>query len=128
VGWVAREDVKAVIDGSDMMLLPSQVESFGTIALEAMARRRLVLVSVNCGIINWPDLRKGVLVIETGESLADAIQRVTDMEVSARLKKAEHAFNAAKTFNDFTIKQWTDLFYTISEKTTSRRNDVKQIQ
>jgi glycosyltransferase involved in cell wall biosynthesis len=128
VGWVAREDVKTVIDGSDMMLLPSQVESFGTIALEAMARRRLVLVSGNCGIVNWPDLNKGVYVIEKGESLADAIQRISHIDVSERMNTAENAYAAAKAFNDFTITQWTDLFHDISEKAASRLNDAERIQ
>jgi glycosyltransferase involved in cell wall biosynthesis len=116
VGWVGRNDVKGVIDGADMMILPSKVESFGTIALEAMARGRWVLVSENCGIVNWPDLRKGVYVIGKNETLSNAIRRVSGLDESARIQKAHDALLAARAFNAYTIRQWTDLFTAISRK------------
>jgi glycosyltransferase involved in cell wall biosynthesis len=116
VGWIGRNDVRGVIDDSDMMILPSKVESFGTIALEAMARRKWVLVSENCGIVNWPDLRRGVYVIRKNESLADAICRVSRIDEAARVQKANDALFAAHAFNAHTIHQWTDLFAAISRK------------
>ena len=113
-GWIGRENVKTVIDGSDMLLLPSRVESFGTIALEAMARRRLVLVSKACGIVNWPDLKRGMYIIENGETLTDAIRRISVLKHSERQLKADRAHVSAKAFNDHTIGQWIDLFSAIS--------------
>ena len=110
VGWVSRDGVKQVIDASDMLLLPSRVESFGTIALEAMARRRLVLVSDNCGILNWPDLAEGVYAIRPEESLADAVKRISDKPVCQRLQKSETARRKALDFNRKTLSQWVDLF------------------
>ena len=110
MGWVSRSGVKQVIDDSDMLLLPSRVESFGTIALEAMARRRLVLVSNNCGILNWPDLAEGVYAIGPEESLADAVKRIADEPVSQRLQKSETARRTALDFNRKTLSQWVDLF------------------
>lgn len=109
VGWVSRDGVKAVIDGSEMLLLPSRVEAFGTIALEAMARRRLVLVSESCGILNWPELAPGVYAIESDEALADAINRVSKKSFSERLEKAEIAHLAAANFNHQTLRQWVGL-------------------
>ncbi len=114
VGWVSREGVKAVIDRADMLMLPSKVESFGTIALEAMARRRLVLVSENCGILNWPDLAHGVYGIKPHEAMADAIFRISEIGFSERLEKAKTAHDAAKRFNQRTIGQWVSLFADIA--------------
>ncbi len=113
VGWVSRGEVKAVIDGSQMLLLPSKVEAFGTIALEAMARRRLVVVSERCGILNWPELAPGVYAIESDETLADAIDRVSKKSFSDRLEKAEIAHQAAVNFNHQTLRQWVNLFVTL---------------
>ncbi|MFO7751582.1 MAG: glycosyltransferase [Desulfobacteraceae bacterium] len=114
VGWVSRHGVKQVIDDSDMLLLPSRVESFGTIALEAMARRRLVLVSNNCGILNWPDLAEGVYAIGPDESLADAVKRISDKPVCQRLQKSETARRTALDFNRKTLFQWVDLFCSVA--------------
>ena len=114
MGWVSRSGVKQAIDDSDMLLLPSRVESFGTIALEAMARRRLVLVSDNCGILNWPDLAEGVYAIGAEESLADAVKRISDQPVCQRLQKSETARRTALEFNRNTLSQWVDLFCSVA--------------
>ncbi|NNF67202.1 MAG: glycosyltransferase, partial [Gammaproteobacteria bacterium] len=42
LGWRPRSEMPALIDDTDLLILPSHVESFGTIALEAMARQRCV--------------------------------------------------------------------------------------
>ncbi len=110
VGWVSRERVRTIIDDVDMLLLPSEEESFGTIALEAMARRRLVLVSGNCGILNWPELAAGVYAIAPREPLAEAIARVSAAAYPDRLQKADTAHRAAKAFNERTVTQWLELF------------------
>lgn len=114
VGWVSREGVKDVIDGADMLMLPSVEEAFGTIALEAMARRRLVLVSANCGILNWPELAGGVEAIHPSESLAEAIIRVSEADPSWRRGKAATAGEAAQAFNRRTMGQWVDLLKSIA--------------
>ncbi len=109
-----------------MMILPSKIESFGTIALEAMARRGLVLVSGECGIVNWPDLRDGVYVIRNNETLSGAIRRISEIDYSERLRKAESAYSAARAFNDDTIGQWTNLFSAFSNRPRAFRTNAGQ--
>ena len=125
-GWISRDRVKKLIDDSDMLLLPSEVEAFGTIALEAMARRRLVLVSENCGILDWPDMAAGVYTVSKKESLADAISRIAGLSHGERLQKAEVARAAAKAFNDQTIRQWIELFAGVTADSHRPGNNEKQ--
>ncbi len=115
VGWVSRREVKSFIDGSEMLILPSREEAFGTIALEAMARRRLVLVSERCGILNWSDLASGVYSIKITESLADAIKRVSKKPFSEKIEKTERAYQAAVSFNRDTVCQWVGLLSDIAD-------------
>jgi glycosyltransferase involved in cell wall biosynthesis len=115
VGWVSRREVKTFIDGSEMLILPSREEAFGTIALEAMARRRLVLVSERCGILNWSDLASGVYSIKSTESLADAIQRISKKSFPERLEKTKRAYQAAVSFNRDTVCQWVGLLSDIAD-------------
>jgi glycosyltransferase involved in cell wall biosynthesis len=70
LGWVARNEIIQLIDDHDVLVLPSKVESFGTVAMEAMVRQRLVIVSNACGIIEWEDLRDGLKVIDPDKNLA----------------------------------------------------------
>ena len=74
VGWVARDTLSTLIDEHDVMLLLSHVESFGTVALEAMSRGRAVVVSQRCGITQWPMLADGLIVADPTHHPADALR------------------------------------------------------
>ncbi len=113
LGWLSRENLISAIDRSDLLILPSRRDSFGTIALEAMARKKLVLVSNQCGIASWPSLTKGIFLIENGESLTEAILRVTRLSIQKRESSADMARKIAQTLNAQTINQWLNIFYEI---------------
>ncbi len=119
LGWVPRNKVMSLLDSTDMLVLPSHVESFGTIALEAMARERLVLVSGECGILKWPTLAQGLFSMGPGESLADAITRISGLEETSLRDTALHAREAARTLNDGTLLHWLRLLsaFTPAEST-----------
>jgi len=110
LGWLSREGLISVIDRSDLITLPSRKEAFGTIALEAMARKKLVLVSDQCGIASWPNIDKGIFLIENGESLTDAIRRIIRLNVREREERAEIAQKVTLDFNTQTINQWLNIF------------------
>jgi glycosyltransferase involved in cell wall biosynthesis len=106
VGWVRRTRILALIDSVDALVLPSQVESFGTIALEAMARARAVLVSSACGILSWELLNRGLFTIREDEHLADALERVRDLDPALRERKARIAREAAFEINRRNLDHW----------------------
>jgi glycosyltransferase involved in cell wall biosynthesis len=106
VGWVKRARIMALIDSVDALILPSQVESFGTIALEAMARSRTVLVSSACGILSWDLLARGLFPIRDDEHLADALERVREIDPAIRERRARIAREAAVEINRRNLDHW----------------------
>ena len=108
LGWLHRAKMPATLDSVDMLVLPSHVESFGTTALEAMARDRIVLASEECGIFDWPLLNQNIFRVRKTESVADAIRRITELEHERWKEKAEGACKAARQFNDWTIRNWIE--------------------
>ena len=106
LGWLDRQRIREVIDSMDMLILPSTVESFGTIAMEGMVRGRLVLVSAACGILDWPALSRGLFQINQEESLTSAIRRVAGLDEAIRRKKGQLARLAAEEQNDWSIRNW----------------------
>ncbi len=112
-GWCNREKLMKIMDESDLLVLPSKVEGFGTIALEAMARRINVLVSPACGLLDWPLLSGSVFVQEAEESLAEAIHRIAALGKEARMRSARRACLASRRFSRATVDHWATLIQTV---------------
>jgi hypothetical protein len=107
IGWVSRERVMFEIDNSEILVLPSVIETFGTVALEALARRRYVLTTENCGISKWPSISTGLFTIGPEESVAQSICRISQMRAIDRNRHAERSWNEVRKFNQHTIRVWT---------------------
>lgn len=106
LGWVDRTQVLRILDDSDLLVLPSRYETFGSIALEAMARRRLAVVSPYCGISRWSDLAQGMVLMGDGERLVETLDRVRAMEGTEREALAKRGRLAAERLSERTISEW----------------------
>jgi hypothetical protein len=95
-----------LIDSTDALVLPSTVESFGTIALEAMARGRIVAVSSECGILSWDTLERGLFQIQSNETLAQTLDRVRSLDHALLQRKADIAREGARELNDRNLRHW----------------------
>lgn len=108
-GWVSREQLMRHMDQADLLVLPSQLESFGNVALEAMARQRLALVSAGCGIVDWPELAAHLFRLAPGEPLDSAIRRLAALPSARRHGAAKSGRDAALALNDDSLTQWENL-------------------
>lgn len=108
LGWVDRDRIIDVYDAHDLLLLPSKVESFGTVALEGMARGRPVIVSAACGIAEWPELERGLFEIGSGESLPEAVDRVLALPPKVLAETGKRAHEAARDLNEWNLTTWID--------------------
>jgi len=109
IGWVSREQVMAVLDSVDLLVLPSSIESFGTAALEAMSRKRLVLVSPHCGIADDPFFADGIFQMRATETLSQAIERIANLDYAKRREVADTAYRCARTLSFNAVDQWLDI-------------------
>jgi glycosyltransferase involved in cell wall biosynthesis len=126
VGWIPREKVVDLYDQSDVLVLPSHVESFGTVALEAMARRRLVLLSPNCGLLDWKPLGEAVVRMGPHETLAQAIGRVEGWDTPRRTAKAEMGHRAVQSLNAQTVEHWLKVLGYLARKRQERRQKARR--
>lgn len=127
-GWVGRDGVVRCLDDVDMLVLPSKVEAFGTVAVEAMARRRLVLTSPHCGVVNWPDLAEALFTIGENEPLHEAIARIAALPFEERQRHADLGRIAALALNNNTIDQWVNLLASVAAPTSRalpRKDDAR---
>ena len=108
-GWVNRNELVEIIDCSNCLLLPSKLETFGSIAYEAMARGRPTIVSENSGINQWDSLRENIIILKHEENLIQSIQSLIDISPEERASLGARSRQAAIQFNKMTLGHWTDL-------------------
>lgn len=108
-GWVQRDRLMDLIDSHDALLLPSHVESFGTVALEGMARARIVIVSQHCGLTEWRGLNDAVVKISDKETAASALHRINEASPEWRRNIENKAAHAARHINEWNTRFWIDL-------------------
>jgi len=109
VGWISRDQVMDLLDETDLLVLPSRFETFGTVAFEAMVRRRSVLVSKNCGIIHWPKLATGLFQMAEGEALSQAIPRLLALAPEERAAVADRGMREARAAANRTVEEWLEV-------------------
>lgn len=108
-GWLSREKLRAEMDRTNLLLLPSHHETFGTVALEAMARGRPALVAHNAGIHDWSALKPALFTIGPDETLSGALRRLRAMPADHWQAQASAARAAALGLHRETIRQWADV-------------------
>ena len=106
LGWVTRARLVELVDACDAFALPSRVESFGTVALEAMARARPVVVSAGCGIADWRTLDDALVAARPGEPFADAMGRLCALGPGERRALGERARAAALALDAANAVEW----------------------
>ena len=120
LGWLPRAGVIDWLDRVDALILPSSVEAFGTVAMEAMARQRLVLTSPQCGINQWPELSQALFKRQDEETLAQAITRIEALPMEQRLARAGEARQAAINVHHAAVGQWLEVLTQTAAKAQVR--------
>lgn len=108
LGWLSRHELRKTLDDHDALLLPSHFETFGTIALEAMAREKLVFVSRGCGITHWDRLLPGLIIIDES-GLKQTMATILKMSEEERREIAQTANSLAIEWNDEVMNRWTHI-------------------
>jgi len=108
LGWLSRTNLRKTLDEHDALLLPSHFETFGTIALEAMAREKLVFVSTGCGITHWKNLLPGLIVVDAS-GLTRTLEAVLRKTPEERKAIACTANTLAVDWNNDVLERWVSI-------------------
>jgi glycosyltransferase involved in cell wall biosynthesis len=108
-GWLDRTELVEQIDAHNVLVLPSALESFGSVAFEAMARARLVAVTKTCGIADWPQLSEHLIVFDQATPLHEVLASMAEESPSMKSARAAQARQAALQLNAESLAGWRDL-------------------
>ncbi len=108
-GWLSRTELVEQIDAHDVLVLPSELESFGSVAFEAMARARLGAVTETCGIADWPQLAEHLVVFDRNTDLHQVLAEMLEEKPGLHRARAERARQAALQVNAESLAGWRSL-------------------
>lgn len=109
LGWLTRPALLQQMDAADALVLPSELESFGNVALEAMGRGRIAVVTDTCGIVNWPNLAGHLVVFELDTPLWQVLAEIAGWPEQRRVALSKGARKAALELNRDSLSQWRQL-------------------
>ncbi|MEM9257732.1 MAG: glycosyltransferase [Pseudomonadota bacterium] len=109
LGWLTREQLTELLDSCSLLLLPSSFETFGSVALEAMARGRPALVSTRTGIHTWPGLRDGLFTLDSPDHLPETLKQLTELPESEWKRRSKAARILAENLNRRTLDHWLSM-------------------
>ncbi len=109
LGWLRRDELIGLLDSSSLLLLPSSFETFGSVALEAMARGRPALVTTRAGIHAWPALRDGLFTLDAPEDLPRALGELLALSAGEWRSRSIAARQVAESLNSRTLAHWAAL-------------------
>jgi len=109
VGWLTRPALLEQMDIADALVLPSELESFGNVALEAMGRGRIAVVTDTCGIVNWASLAEHMVAFGLDTPLWQVLEDIAGWPAQRRVKLSEAARKAARELNRDSLSQWRRL-------------------
>lgn len=109
LGWLSRPGLQRQMDAADALVLPSEFESFGNVALEAMGRGRIAVATDTCGIVNWPGLAEHMVVFGLDTPLWQVLADIGRWPDSRRIALADGARHAALELNRTSLAQWRNL-------------------
>jgi glycosyltransferase involved in cell wall biosynthesis len=108
-GWLDRAALVDALDNSSLLLLPSTFETFGSIALEAMARGRPALVSATAGIHSWTTLRPGLFSMLRPHAVTGQLRTLLELSPQDWEEKSYCARKVALTLNRQAVDHWLAL-------------------
>lgn len=111
LGW--RDDKEALFAAADLCLVPSRIEPFGNVVLDAWASGTPLIAASATGPAQFVrDGQDGLLVpVDDADALAGAIDRLLRNRAFAQaLAHAGHARWQAEFTEDVCVANWLDLF------------------
>ncbi|MBA1145913.1 glycosyltransferase [Ectothiorhodospiraceae bacterium WFHF3C12] len=109
LGWLDRGGVLEALDACDVLALPSHVEAFGTVALEALARGKTTVVSEGCGIGEWAALSPGIHRLGQAGHVDEAVRRIAAEPPARRQANAEAARMAVHRMVREALDDWLQV-------------------
>jgi glycosyltransferase involved in cell wall biosynthesis len=111
LGFVSEEEKFALLEGAEVLLMPSRYESLSVIVLEAWAMGRPVLVNAECRVLEGQCVRSGGGLFYRGYSeFVAALRRIVgDRSLQARLGASGRRYVQAE-YDWAVVERRTDAF------------------
>lgn len=111
IGKVTGEDLERKYENSDIVVIPSYLENFSYVALEAIAKGCTVILTKGCGFaqFDWATKENGIYVADDGEEAAMLLEMLVTDQTLGDQKQAAFEVSARFEWKEI-INQYLELY------------------
>ena len=108
-GYLSDDQLVAAYEQADIVVVPSHLETFSVVALEAIAKGCAVIITDTCGFaqFEWANQSNGVFVVSNGKEAAKTTEQISEQNPEELLQHKQAAFELAQ---NLTWEQITEQY------------------
>lgn len=110
-GFVSRTELEQLYESVDIVAIPSNLENFSIVALEAIAKGCIVVITKHCGFAQLEEANSnnGIFVVGSSEKAAEKVEELAKTNEFKPL--AENAYRLSAQFTwDKIADQYLDIY------------------
>lgn len=112
-GYVAEKELRAAYEQGDIVVVPSHLENFSVVALEAIANGCAVVITDDCGFaqFDWADESNGIFVASGRAEAAIMTEQIAKSNPDELLRYKRSAFELAQRLTwDHIVERYIGLY------------------
>ena len=119
-GYLSDEQLTKEYEQADIVVVPSHLETFSVVALEAIAKGCVVVITDTCGFaqFEWANQSNGVFVVNSGKEAANVTAQVAESSPETLLAHKQAAFKLAQSLTwNRVVEQYINQYERLTPST-----------
>lgn len=116
LGYLSDRELESKYQSTDIVIIPSYLENFSMVALEAIAKGCIVIITRDCGFsqFKWANTDNGIYVVDSGKEIVEWINKILENKDDIQHKK-ESAFRLSERLTwDSVAKEYTNVYKSLT--------------
>ncbi|WP_283091181.1 glycosyltransferase family 4 protein [Halorubrum ruber] len=116
LGYLNDRELERKYQSTDIVIIPSYLENFSMVALEAIAKGCIVIITRDCGFaqFKWANPDNGIYVADSGSEIVEWINKILKNRNDIQNKKAS-AFKLSERLTwDNVAKEYTKVYESLT--------------
>lgn len=126
LGYLSDPELENEYEAADIIIVPSYLENFSMVGLEALAKGSLLIITSGCGLaqFDWATDENGIFVVNDGREIVEVLNEIiNEEEISNRQQKAYAQASKLRWSN--ICAEYVQIYKNVSNSRNYEMNDPR---